>query len=134
MDQTILNALKESRTIAVVGLSDNEERPSWQVARYLADAGYTVIPVNPNIDSWLGHDSFPDLLSIPERIDLVDVFRQKEAVLPIAIDALKVNPKYFWMQEGVWNEEAKRILEKGGITVIMDRCIKVEHSRLRKNL
>ncbi len=134
MDQKIYNALKESKIIAVVGLSEREERPSWQVGSYLLEAGYTIIPVNPNIDSWLGMDCFPDLKSVPGKIDLIDVFRRKEALLPLALDAIKKKPKYFWMQEGVWNDEAKEILEKEGITVIMDRCMKVEHSRLRKNL
>jgi predicted CoA-binding protein len=134
MEETVLKALKGTRVIAVVGLSDKPDRPSYQVARYLQENGYRIIPVNPMISEVLGQKSYPDLTSIPERVDMVDVFRKSEDVPPIAEQAVNTAPKYFWMQEGIENEEAKESLESKNITVIMDRCIKKEHARYIEKL
>ncbi len=130
MDDAIREAIEKSKVIAVVGLSNKPERPSYQVAEFLKERGYKIIPVNPRVDEVLGEKSYPDLTSIPEKIDLVDVFRKSEDVLPIAEQALKIKPSFFWMQEGIVNEDARELLEKNGIRVIMDRCIKKEITRL----
>jgi predicted CoA-binding protein len=130
MGDIIREALEEAKTIAVVGLSDKEERPSFQVASYLKEKGYRIIPVNPMIDEVLGTKSYADLSEIPEKVDLVDVFRKSEYVLPIAEQAIKIGVRFFWMQEGVVNEEAKSLLESKGIRVIMDACTLKEHMKL----
>jgi hypothetical protein len=121
------------KNIAVVGLSANPERPSYNVAKYLQEAGYNVIPVNPTVDEVLGEKSYPDLLSIPKDIDIdvVDIFRRSEAVPPIVDEALARGTKVIWMQEGVVNQEAAKKAENAGVEVIMDKCIKKEHAKYR---
>ncbi len=111
----------------MVGLSANPERPSNVVAKYLKEKGYRVIPVNPGEKSILGETSYPDLSSIPDKIDVVDIFRKSEDVPPIVRDAIKIGAKAVWMQEGVINEEAAAEAGKAGITVVMDRCMRKEH-------
>lgn len=118
--------LSEARTIAVVGLSEKPERPSHQVARYLRERGYRILPVNPGIREVLGERAYPSLREIPEKVDLVDVFRKPEKVLPIAEEAIRIGAKYFWMQEGVGHREAEEMLAGAGIPVIADRCLKKE--------
>lgn len=112
--------LRNSRTIAVVGLSDNPERDSNRVARYMQRQGYRIIPVNPMIDAALGEQSYPDLKSVPEPIDLVDIFRRSEQVAPVVDDAIAVGARYIWMQDGVVNPEAAAKAEAAGIPVVMD--------------
>lgn len=114
--------LKESKTIAVVGLSPNPDRDSNRVALYLQQAGYRVIPVNPMVDEVLGEKSYPDLKSIPEdiEIDMVDVFRRSELVPPVVDEAIELGVKFIWMQDGVVHEEAAKKAEAAGIPVIMD--------------
>ncbi|MDK2985638.1 MAG: uncharacterized protein PWQ96_1280 [Clostridia bacterium] len=121
------------KNIAVVGLSANPERASHNVAKYLQEAGYNVIPVNPTVDEVLGEKSYPDLLSIPKDIDIdvVDIFRRSEAVPPIVDEALARGTKVIWMQEGVVNQEAAKKAENAGVEVIMDKCIKKEHAKYR---
>jgi predicted CoA-binding protein len=133
MEIMIKKALEESRVIAVVGLSERAERPSYQVAKYLSNSGYQVIPVNPHLDSFHGVPAYPDLSSIPQKVDMVDVFRKSESVMPVAEEAVKVGVKFFWMQEGVRNYEAEKLLESHGIGVAMDKCIKKEHMKWIKN-
>ncbi len=116
-------------TIAVVGLSPKKNRPSHQVARYLLDVGYTIIPVNPGQDGILGLPCYPDLLSIGESIDVVDIFRRADQVLPIVQDAVSLGVKVIWMQQGIVNEEAAELARRAGLLVVMDRCIKIEHGR-----
>jgi predicted CoA-binding protein len=125
----IRNILEESKTVAVVGLSPKEERDSHRVARYLQSQGYRIIPVNPKANEILGERSYPDLASIPETIDLVDVFRRSEAVPPIVEEAIKVGAKAIWMQEGVIHEEAAARAREAGLRVVMDRCTMKEHRR-----
>lgn len=117
------------KTIAVVGLSSNTARPSHEVAKYLQKNGFRVIPVNPAEQEILGEKCYPDVQSIPAEIaiDVVDIFRRSEDVLPIVQQALSKNPKYVVLQEGVINEEAKELAEKAGIKVKMDKCIKKIH-------
>ncbi|MCH8106992.1 MAG: CoA-binding protein [Chloroflexi bacterium] len=112
--------LRNSKTIAVVGLSDNPDRDSYRVSKYMQSQGYRIIPVNPMIDEVLGEKSYPDLKSVPVPIDMVDVFRRSELVPPVVDEAIEVGVKYIWMQDGVINEESKTKAEAAGIPVVMD--------------
>ena len=125
----IKSILEESKTVAVVGLSPREERDSHRVAKYLQSQGYRIIPVNPNADEILGERSYPDLASIPEPIDVVDVFRRSEAVPEIVEEAIKVGARTVWMQKGVIHEEAAARAREAGLQVVMDRCLMIEHRR-----
>ncbi|HEX7529012.1 MAG TPA: CoA-binding protein [Thermoanaerobaculia bacterium] len=128
----IARALKSAKTIAVVGCSPEESRPSNAIARYLLRAGFDVIPVNPGHVELLGRPCYPDLASVPKdvRVDIVDVFRRSEFVPEIANAALARGAGFFWMQDGVVDEEAARRLTAAGIPVAMDRCIFRDHSAL----
>ena len=112
--------LRNSKTIAVVGLSDNPDRDSHRVSKYMQSQGYRIIPVNPMIEEVLGEKSYPDLKSVPETIDMVDVFRRSELVPPVVDEAIEVGVKYIWLQDGVINEESKAKAEAAGIPVVMD--------------
>jgi len=127
---TIRKILKDSSVIAVVGLSPKPHRPSHQVSRYLMEAGYTIIPVNPGQDSILGLPCYPNLRAIPSPVDTVDIFRRQEEVLPIVEDAIAIGAKYIWMQEGIVNEEAAARAETAGLVVVMDRCTMIDHMNL----
>lgn len=127
--ETILNILRTSRTVAIVGLSSNTLRASHFVGFYLQRHGYRIIPVNPREREVLGEKSYPSLLDVPEPIDLVDVFRNSEAVPGIAEEAVKIGAKSLWTQYGVISPEGAAIAERGGLQVVMDRCVKVEHAR-----
>ncbi len=122
--------LKENRVIAVVGLSANWYRPSFFAAKYLQDHGYRIVPVNPSYEEILGEKCYSSLLEIPEAVDVVQIFRKPEDVLPIVEQAIKIGAKVVWMQLGVINGEAAKIAEDAGIDVVMDRCMKIEHARL----
>ncbi len=115
--------------IAVVGLSPKPRRPSHQVARYLQEAGFRIIPVNPGQDEILGEPCYPDLRAIPERVDVVDIFRRADRVVEVVRDAIAIGARVVWMQEGIVSEEAARLAGKAGLVVIMDRCIKDDHAR-----
>jgi predicted CoA-binding protein len=125
----IQRLLHTSKTIAIVGLSSNELRPSHFVGYYLKRHGFRVVPVNPREDSVLGEKSYPRLQDVPVPVDIVNVFRAPDALPGIARDAVSIHARALWCQFGVINEEAAMIAEGGGLTVIMDRCIKVEHAR-----
>jgi len=112
--------LSGSGTIAVVGLSSDPRRPSHYVAKYLLQQGYRVIPVNPLFKEALGEKSYPDLNSVPVPIDMVDIFRRPEHVVPVVEQAIAVGAKYVWMQDGVVNEEAAALAEAAGLSVVMD--------------
>jgi predicted CoA-binding protein len=126
----ISEVLHSARTIAVVGLSGKRYRPSYGVAEYLKRAGYRIIPVNPMEKEVLGERSYPDLESIPEPVDLVDVFRRSEHVPEIVESAIRIGAKAIWMQEGVIHEAAAARAEAAGLAVVMDRCILKDHRRL----
>ena len=126
----ISEILHNCRTIAVVGLSSKRFRPSYGVAEYLKRSGYRIIPVNPNETEVLGERSYPDLESIPEPVDLVDIFRRSEHVPEIVETAIRIGAKAVWMQEGVIHEAAARRAEESGLAVVMDRCILKDHRRL----
>lgn len=127
---TLRRVLKEARTIAVVGLSADWFRPSYFAAKYMQEHGYRIIPVNPRYPEILGEQCYPDLGAIPDKVDLVDVFRKPADALPIAEAAVAIGAKTLWLQIGVINEEARRLAEDAGLTVVMDRCVKIEYARL----
>ncbi len=126
----IKDLLENCQTIAVVGLSDNPEKTSYVVARYLKEHGYKIIPVNPTITEALGEKAYPDLRAVPEKIDIVDVFRRSNDVPPVADDAIAIKAKGLWMQEGIVHEASAQKAESAGLKVVMDRCIMVEHARM----
>jgi predicted CoA-binding protein len=128
--EEIEEILKESRTVAVVGLSASPDRPSHKVAKYLQAHGYRIIPVNPNDAEVLGERAYPGLSSIPEKVDIVDIFRRSEEVLPVVEEAIRIGARAVWMQENIVNEEAAQRARDAGLKVVMDRCLKKEHKRL----
>ena len=127
----IKRILEESRNVAVVGLSDSPYRTSHAIASALQRAGYRIFPVNPNLTGpVLGEEPYATVQDIPEPIDIVDVFRRSEKVPPVAEDAVAAGAKILWLQSGVINAEAAAYAEEHGLTVVMDRCIKVDHATL----
>jgi len=126
MDRRIETILSNSRTVAVVGISDKPDRPSHVVAKYLQERGYRVIPVNPFLTEVLGEKAYKSLAEIPGQVDLVDVFRKSGDVPPVAEEAVRVGARFFWMQEGVESDRAREILDMAGIPCVMDRCVKKE--------
>ncbi len=122
--------LRNSRTVAMVGLSSNPERASNIVARYLKEHGYRIIPVNPNEKTVLRHKSYPDLSSIPVKVDIVDIFRKPEDVPPIVEEAIKIGAKAVWMQEGIKNTGAAALARQAGLKVVQDKCMRKQHIRL----
>ena len=127
---TVRDILKESKVIAVVGLSPKLERDSHKVAKYLQDQGYRIVPVNPRADTILGEKSYPDLASIPEKVDVVDIFRRSDDVPPVVDQAIDIGAKAVWMQLGIVNEDAAAKAREAGLGVVMDRCMLVEHRNL----
>jgi predicted CoA-binding protein len=125
----ITELLKQARTIAVVGLSSSPMRPSYGVAAYLQTQGYRIIPVNPEIKGALGEKAYASLREVPEKIDIVDVFRRSEFVPQVVEEAIAINAPVVWMQEGVVHEQAAEKARRAGIFVVMDRCILKEHRR-----
>jgi uncharacterized protein len=130
-DTEIKHLLEESRNVAVVGLSERTYRTSHAIARTLQRLGYRIFPVNPNLtEPVLGEEPYATVEEIPEHVDIVNVFRRSEKVPPVAREAVAAGAKALWMQMGVINEEAARYAEEHGLTVIMDRCIKVDYASL----
>ena len=127
--KTIPQILSDTRTIAIVGLSANPSRASHDVARCLMPH-YKIIPINPRYEEVLGLKCYPDIASVPEQIDMLDVFQRSEAVMPLVLPSIEAGISCFWMQMGIWHGEAKALLEAKGISVIQDKCTKVEHARL----
>ena len=123
----VTELLKRARTIAVVGLSDNPLRPSHGVSAYMQSHGYRIIPVNPQIKSSLGEQAYASLLEVPEKIDIVDIFRRPEFVEEVVDQAIRIKAPAIWMQEDVIQEKAAEKARKAGMFVIMDRCILKEH-------
>ena len=129
--EEIRRLLSEARTVAVVGLSDRPHRTSHAIARTLQGFGYRIFPVNPNLGGpVLGEEPYSRVREIPEGVDIVDVFRRGETVFPVAEDAVAAGAKVLWMQSGVVNEEAAAHAREHGLTVVMDRCIKVDYAYL----
>ena len=127
---TLRRLLRESRTIAVVGLSADWYRPSYFAAKYMQEHGYRVIPVNPKYPEILGEKCYRSLRDVPGKVDIVDVFRKTEDVMPIADDAIAIGAKVLWQQLGVKNEAAAAKARAAGLETVMDRCVKIEHGRL----
>jgi hypothetical protein len=128
VDNLITGLLERARTIAVVGLSDKPHRDSYRVASYLQRAGYRIIPVNPRCDNILGEPCHPDLASIREPIDIVDVFRRADDTPPVAREAVAAGAGALWLQLGISSEATRQIAEAAGMPLVMDRCILVEHA------
>jgi predicted CoA-binding protein len=129
-DDRIREILKAYKNVAVVGLSSDESRPSYGVSRYLQKRGYKIIPVNPNETEILGEKVYPALSAIPEKVEIVDVFRRPEFVPPIVDEALKIGSKAIWLQEGVVNHPAAIKASQQGVLVVMDKCMLKEHRKL----
>jgi len=131
-DEELKEILTHYKTVAVVGISSKEDRPSYRVASYLKSEGYRIVPVRPDGDTILGEKVYTNLLEIPEEIevDVVDVFRKSEEVPPVVDEAIQRGAKVLWMQEGIVNKEAGTKAEKAGLKVVMDRCMKKERQRL----
>ena len=128
--RTLKQIFSRARSFAVVGLSADWFRPSYFAAKYLQERGFQIIPVNPRYAEVLGAKCFPDLRSIPDRIDVVDVFRKPAEAPAIARDAVAIGARVLWLQLGVISPEAEEIARSGGLTVVSDRCVKIEHARL----
>jgi len=122
--------LEGVKTIAVVGLSRRKTRAGYYVPAYMQSAGYRIIPVNPYLDEALGEKAYPDLLSIPEPVDMVVIFRRSEDVPPVVEQAIQIGAKVVWMQLGIINEQAAERARAAGLEVVMDSCVKVDHQRL----
>ncbi len=127
--ERITELLKTAKMIAVVGLTDSPLRPSYGVSHYMLSRGYHIIPVNPNITAWMGEKAYPSLLDVPEKVDIVNVFRRSEAVPEVVDQAIEIKAPAIWMQEGVVHEEAAEKARQAGIFVVMDLCILKEHRR-----
>ena len=131
-DVEIRDILLKYKTVAVLGLSPKADRDSYKVAKYLKENGYKIIPVRPAQNEILGEKAYPSLDDIKEEINILDVFRSSEQIMSHAEEAVRLKPKVFWMQLGIKNNEAAKLLTEAGINVVMNRCIKVEHARLCK--
>lgn len=130
-DEDIAEILNKYRKIAMVGLSNNPDKPSYQVAEYLKANGYRVIPVNPAVAEVQGEKSYPNLAAIPEPVEIVDIFRRSEDVPPIVDAAILVKAKVVWMQLGIENEPAANKARQAGLKVVMNRCMKREHQAIQ---
>lgn len=129
-DQMLKDILLSAKTIASVGVSSNPGKESFWIVKYLKDQGYRIIPVNPTAEEILGEKAYPDLESVPEKIDVVQVFRKPEDVPPVVDSAINAGAKVVWMQEGIVNEEAAQKARQAGLQVVMDACMRVTHRRL----
>ena len=129
-DHDLKEILLSAKTIASVGLSSNQNKESYWIAAYLKEQGYKLIPVNPTADEILGEKAYPDLQSVPEPIDVVQVFRRQEDVPPVVDDAIKAGAKVVWMQEGIVHEGAAQKARQAGLQVVMDACMRATHRRL----
>jgi len=129
-DDYVRKILSSAKTIAVVGISPKEGRPSHRVAKYLIEHGFTVIGVNPNCEQILGVKCYPDLKSIPGHVDVVDIFRDPEAIAGIVEEAIEIGADSVWMQLGLEDEESAQKARRAGLKVVMNKCMKVEHARL----
>ena len=129
-DQMMKDILLSAKSIASVGLSSNPEKESYWIVKYLKDQGYRIIPVNPTADEILDEKAYPDLESVPKKIDVVQVFRKPEDVPPVVDSAIKVGAKAVWMQEGIVHKEAAQKAREAGLQVVMDACMRATHRRL----
>ena len=126
--------LRDSKTIAVVGISEVETQASKYVSEYMQREGYTIYPVNPNLDTWNGLKVYDSVVDLPETVDIVDVFRRSSQVLALAGDVVETGAKVMWLQQGIVNNEAAAVVSVAGVKVIMDSCIMVEHKSMKLGL
>jgi len=126
--------LRDSKTIAVVGISESETRASKYVSEYMQREGYTIYPVNPNLESWNGLKVYESVVDLPKKVDIVDVFRRSSQVLPLAVDVVEAGAKVMWLQQGIVNDEAATVVSGAGVKVVMDSCIMVEHKSMKLGL
>ena len=126
--------LLQAKTSAVVGISEREDRASNYVSGYMQSEGYTIYPVNPNIDRWYGLQRYESVQDVPVKVDIVDVFRRSSNVLPVARDAVASGAKVLWLQQGIINHEAAKFALNAGLSVVMDSCIMVEHKSMKLGL
>jgi predicted CoA-binding protein len=129
-DRTIREILSTAKTVASVGLSSSPAKESYGIVAYMQDKGYRIIPVNPTADEILGEKVYADLPSIPEKVDVVQLFRPSEEVAPFVDQAIQIGARVVWMQEGIRDDESARKAEAAGLIVVMDRCMRAEHIRL----
>ncbi|MBN2157617.1 MAG: CoA-binding protein [Candidatus Lokiarchaeota archaeon] len=129
--QEVINIIKQSKTIAVVGMSTNPEKDAHQVPKYLKEVGYKIIPVNPNADEILGEKSYASLEEIPVKVDIVDIFRPSDETPSIVESAVKLNPQLIWLQLRISHKQSKRIAEDHGIPIVMDKCMMIEHKKIK---
>jgi uncharacterized protein len=129
-DNVMKEILLSAKTVASVGLSSNQEKESFGVVSYLKEQGYRIIPVNPTAAEIMGEKVYPNLESIPDKVDVVQVFRRSEDVMPVVESAIKIGAKVVWMQEGIVNEEAAQKARDAGLQVVMDACMRAVHRRL----
>lgn len=127
----VRSILKEATTIAVVGISNRDGRASKYVSEYMQREGYTIYPVNPNLDEWHGLKAYDSVTDIPGKVDIVDVFRRPEYVLPVASDAVDAAARVLWLQQGIVNDEAAELAASAGLSVVMDTCIMVAHRAMK---
>lgn len=130
----VRSILKEATTIAVVGISNRDGRASKYVSEYMQREGYTIYPVNPNLDEWHGLKAYDSVTDIPGKVDIVDVFRRPEYVLPVASDAVDAAARVLWLQQGIVNDEAAELAASAGLSVVMDTCIMVAHRAMKLGL
>ncbi|MFP3852990.1 MAG: CoA-binding protein [Anaerolineales bacterium] len=134
LEDRIQHILRETKTIATVGFSSSPHKPSHYVPRYLMEHGYRVIPVNPNADEILGEKAYPSLAEVPEEVDMVQLFRPSDEVAPHVEQAIEMGARFLWLQLGIRNEEAAAVAREAGLEVIQDRCMMVDHRRIRSQL
>jgi predicted CoA-binding protein len=127
LTMTMEEILRRYHTVSIVGLSDKPERASNQIGQYLQEHGYTIIPINPACKEVLGETCYPDLSSVPQKVEIVDIFRRPEEVPPIVDEAIKIGAKVVWMQKGIINEEAAATAREAGLEVVMDHCMMEQH-------
>ncbi|MCT1576135.1 CoA-binding protein [Oceanobacillus kimchii] len=131
-NEKLSSILQAAKTIAVVGLSNNQDKTAYQISQRMQQLGYKIIPINPNVDEVLGEKAYPTLAEVPEKIDIINVFRRPEHLPDVAKDAANTDCRMFWAQQGIVNEDAYHFLKDQGFEVVMDLCIKVVHSVLVK--
>ena len=130
---SVIKILKSFRNVAVVGVSANPDKPSNKVFKYLTENGYNVIPVNPTIGEVQGKKCYASLSAIPEKVEVVDIFRKSEDIPPIVEEAIKIGAKAVWMQEGIINKPAAKKAKSAGLLVVMDKCMRKEHMRMNED-
>jgi predicted CoA-binding protein len=122
--------IQKYRNVAIVGFSPDEEKASYRVGKYLSEHGYNIFPVNPMVSEIMGKKCYPNLTAIPDNIEVVDIFRKSEEVVPVVREAIKIGARVVWMQLGIVNEDAAKIAREAGLSVVMDKCMKKSHEAL----